>query len=518
MMKKFLFYSTLTCMALLGACSDDDHGSMTDFAVAFEKGSVSLGETDAQQEVTLTFSRAATESGTVTVGYTANNAEYGTDFTTDPEGSSGSLSVPVSSGASSATFTFTKLQDPVEGTTKSVDFSIKGFSDASWVNGSTTALTVNFTPVAAEGGVVDVNSGGPTEPNQVYIDLSTGQQTVVRRDTWEIGLYNGTENRVLLNASLLVAAAKVTGQTDIDAVNETTELAAPMELNSLDPYAGTTTLVTVTNVTELVEGLPVGYSQYGNLEEGIAFTDSPSGNLEETAFDKISTEAGENEVYILSLGATIPAADEPIDPGSIKTTDTQRGFLKVRILSDGDSYTIQYAQLDATEHHEVTVAKDPTKNLTAFSFTTGETVAVEPAQGAWDLNVTNVHSYYAYNAQFMSTAGLTFSDYVLHNTLGGVGLYQVLTEESDGEGGTTPTDAPSYSDFSRDDVDDAALVYDNHAVVGSDWRSAFGGAAVKGDRYYIIKDADGNYYKFRFTAVLSAEGERGYPQFTYQKL
>lgn len=510
MFKKPIMTVVLASFMALISCSDDDGGgNLIDFTVSFNNGSVGLLETDASKEIALTFSRAAAEAGTINISFTGENAAYGTDFTTDPAASSGSLSLPVAVGATGASFTFNKLEDPVEGTTKSVSFTLGGFSNTDWKNGSTPSTVVSFTPVPASSGLIDAEMGGPNQPNMVFVDLSTGQQSKVRRDAWEIAFYNGAENRVFLNSALLVSAAEITGATDINEVNETTVLAEPMLLKSFNISTNQTDDVTVTNVADLLVGLPIGYGQYGNQEEGISFTDNLAGTLDGTAFTPISTTAGENYVYIVSLGASIP--DSNPNPGSIATTGEHRGFMKVRVLSDGDSYTLQYAELDATTFSEVTIAKDATKNLTAFSLVEGGTVEVEPASTSWDIQFPSVFSYYG---PFGGTvAGLTLSDYAIHNTLGGVGLYMVLTSA---EG------APTYANFARNNVDESALVYDNRAVIGSDWRatSFTPGTlpSVRDDRYYVIKDADGNFYKLRFTGLLNALGERGFPQFIYERL
>ena len=511
-MKQLLCYSLVLSLFVLASCKDDDGENLIDFSVSFSSETVSLSEEDTDKEITLSFSRAATETSTITLDYTVENATYGTDFTTNPAGDSGSLTLPVTAGDVSATFTLTKLEDPIEGTTKSVTFSLASFGESSWVQGSTTSTLVSFTPIASNGGTMDVEQGGATEPNQVYVDLSTGEQTVVKRDTWELGFYNGTENYVYLNSSLSVSAAELTEFTDLNEVNSSTVFAEPMELYTLSMTTFQSTPVTVNNVEELLEGLPLGYTQYGNTEEGISFTDSKEGDLSGTAFGQISTTATDNHVFLVSLGKEIPT--ENPEPGSIATTGDPRGILKVRILTDGNVYTIQYAELDATTFNEATITKEASKILTAFSFESEETVDVEPASDKWDLNFTGVYSYYGPFAG--TTAGVTFSDYVLHNTLGNVGLYQVITyEENDGV--RTDFDVPSYSNFTLADVDEASLNYSDKTVIASDWRNSSTGVA-KDERYYIVKDASDNFYKIRFTAMLSNEGERGYPQFTYEKL
>ncbi|MBW8244539.1 hypothetical protein K1F50_17155 [Muricauda oceani] len=518
-MKKTILLKAIALLLIISSCSDDEGQDLIDFTVNFSSETVGTTEEDTTKEITLSFSRPASEAGTINVNYTGTNAEYGTDFTTTPDGASGTIAVSVAAGDKDASFTFNKLSNAIEGSTKSVTFSIDGFDQTDWSQGSTASTLVSYAPIASTGGVIDTDNGGATIPNQVYFDFSSETQTTVKRDIWEIGLYNGTENRVFLNSALAVSAVEITGETDLLAITEASNLPEPMELTGLNAMFQPEP-VTVSTVSEVLEGLPVGYFQYGNLEEGISFTDYPEGNLDDTAFAEISTNPEENYVYIVSLGNEIPSEEEleaPIDPGSIDTSGDHRGFLKVRILSDGNNYTIQYAALGETESFtEVTVPKNTAYNLTAFSLTNGETVSVEPTKEQWDINLSGVFAYYG--AQGPTIAGLTFSDFVMHNTLGGTGLYQVTLYEVDSETDeVTEFDVPSYADFTMADVDESAFVYDNRAVVGSGWRDAFGGV-VKDDRYYVVKDADGNYYKFDFTAFTSTEGERGHYQFTYERL
>ena len=502
-MRKTIILKAIALLLVISSCSDDEGQDLIDFTVNFNSETVSTTEEDTSIDVQLNFSRPASEAGTISIAYTGTNAEYGTDFTTTPDGESGTIAVAVAKGDHSASFTFNKLSNAIEGSTKSVTFSIGSFDQTDWKQGAKASALVSFTPIASTNGIIDSENGGSNIPNQVYFDFSSATQTAVRRDTWEIAFYNGTENRVFLNPALAVSAVEITGETDLLAITEASDLPEPMELTGLNamfqPEA-----VTVGTVSELLEGLPVGYYQYGNLDEGISFTDNAEGTLEGTAFSEVSTTATENYVYILSLGYEIPT--KPAETGSIATTGDQRGYMKVRVLSDGNSYTIQYAELAETEsYNEVTISKDAAYNLTAFSLTNGETISVEPNKDQWDINLSGVFSYYGDSGGLV--AGLTYSDYVLHNTLGNVGLYQVTIEG----------DVPTYSNFTMGDVDESAFVFDNRAVVGSGWRDAFNGV-INENVYYVLKDADGNYYKFDFTDYKSTEGERGHYQFTYERL
>ncbi len=369
---------------------------------------------------------------------------------------------------------------------------------------------------AVESAVLDVEAGGSTEPNQVYIDLSTKETTVVRRDAWELGFVS-SENRVILNNSILVSAARIEGFTDIDAVTETTTLQSEMDLKSLNPTTFSTIDVSVSTVEELIAGLPVGYEMYGNLENDIAFTDSSDGDLDKTALGVIATTEAEAEVYVVSLGKEIP--EEPAELESINTAGENRGFYKVKVFMQDGSYVLQYAPLNETSHTEVKIAKDEAYNFVPFSLANGKQVTVEPAKNEWDLNFTSVFSYYGSMGNI--AAGVTYSDYVLHNTTNGVGVYTVLTEEpGEGEDATPqPTEAPSYDEFTLANVEEAELNFTDRNLIGSSWRIAgLTDTRLKTDRYYVIKDVEGNYYKLQFTALMSESGERGYPQLRYDIL
>ena len=382
------------------------------------------------------------------------------------------------------------------------------FIGAALFTGCSSDDDATSTPVTppSVGGIIDPEVGGFNQANRVYFDLSTGTQSSSRRDSWEIAVYNGSQNRIYLNNSLLVSAVELEGINDITTVTESTTLTSPVTLNALD-QTFTATTVTVSTVTELMQGLPVGYYQYGDLSAGISFTDSKEGELTGTAFGDISTTDSDNNVYIVNLGNDIPTTNN----GTLNTTGDPRGFMKVRVLTDGSNYTIQYALLSNTvDYSEITVTKDSSYNLTAVSLTDGQIVNVEPESSNWDIDFGGVFSYYG--QQGTLAAGLTYSDYTLHNTLSGVGLYQITVEDD-----TTP----SYTNFTLTNINEANFIYNDRTVIGSDWRALdylTGETSVREDRYYIVKDTDNNYYKLRFTAVESETGERGYPQFQYELL
>jgi len=473
--KLIKFIPLALMLFVLNSCDEED-SIVRIFEASFQTSTLGLASADESLDVTVDFSTPTINTTTVEVQITENGLVYGTDYTAT-DYTDGTISVEVPAGSSSVSFSFTDL-------------------------------SILFEEVLSEGGTINLLTGGSTMPNQCYIDLSTYSQTAVKRDTWELAFYSGEENRVFINSSLLVAAVGLEGYTDLDLVNNDLAFDETLTFTRLNPQTFTPEEVEVNNVSELLEGLNVSYSQYGPD----SFTDSKEGNIDETAIAEVSATDEDNLVYIVSLGNEIPETTD----GSLNTTGDHRGYYKIRILLEGDSYKLQYAELDASTYEEVVISKNANYNHVFYSLTTETEVDVEPNAENWDINFSGVFSYYGFFGANM--AGLTFTDYAVHNTLGGTGLYEILIYTTVDEV-IVENDVPTYTDFSLSDIDENSFIYDDRAVIASDWRSVFGGPAVaKDDRYYIVKDVDGNYYKLMFNGLTNDSGERGYAQFIYEAL
>ena len=72
--------------------------------------------------------------------------------------------------------------------------------------------------------------------------------------------------------------------------------------------------------------------------------DHPDGDLTKTAIAEISESDAENQVYIINRGKN--------------PDDSQRGWLKIRVLRNGQGYDLQYAEIDATEFETVTIDQE----------------------------------------------------------------------------------------------------------------------------------------------------------------
>ncbi|TXD49082.1 HmuY family protein [Polaribacter sp. IC073] len=344
---------------------------------------------------------------------------------------------------------------------------------------SFTSCNSEDTPIAPiivviDGAAVSPEVGGPNEPNQVYIDLSSNTSTAVRRDSWDLGFYAGSDFRVTLNGAVYMAAAKLS-VTDIDAVNSASA-----------------------EVQELQTKVAVGTYD----AENIVYVDAPNGDIKKTAIAEISNTDVNNNVYLLNLGYEI-GTDTPAT-GSVAVSGDARGWKKIRILKSGNSYVLQYADLDATSHKEVTISKSTTHNFTFFNINTESEALVAPKKENWDLNFT------VFTNEIKGYGSYGYSDFITNNTKAAATVYMIDTEET----------SFTYDSFSLTDIDATKFTTDQRSI-GSSWRNGGGPGSLpslKENVFYVVNDTDGNLYKLQFLAFTNEAGERGYPKFVYSLL
>lgn len=320
------------------------------------------------------------------------------------------------------------------------------------------------------GATLQPKVGGPNQPNQVYLDLSTGESTVVNRATWDFGFAGGSDFRVVINGALKMAVKKL----------ETSDITLPQESDIAVTVGAGTTLASngfVDNPTGILEGSGLGIG---------------------TAIATVSATDADNKVYLVNLGYAVSTAKPAV--GSVETDGAARGWKKIRILRSANGYKIQYADLTSKVFTEKTIAKNPDFNFSFFSLTSGATVAVEPEKTKWDLNFTTFTNYLNMGAGAVTYG---YSDFIVSNSKGGTKVYQVLVAE----GG-------NYANFTKSNIVETNFTVSgiDQRVIGSSWRSGGGPnslPSIKTDRFYIVKDATGNYYKIKFLSMTDDAGIRG---------
>jgi hypothetical protein len=459
--KFLLFFALIFSMA---SCIDEP--ALPDNLLNFEAEQLGFNSDENELEIKLNFSRASERSGSVSISFESGNLVYGTDYFTEPAAIANTINLDFDNAATQLTFKVIKTDNALFDGDESITFNISTAADH-LVIGTRTTLTLTFAEILAEQAIMDINGGGSNYPNKVFIDLSANRQTSVERTSWDLGFHSGADFRVILNSSVTMMA------------------------RAIDKYDLNT--VTASDTIGFANEMIVGANA---LPEGMEWIDDPTGNLSKTAIAAISATASENKVYIINRGASNPPSN-PADP--IPT----RGWKKIRIIRNTNGYTLQHADISATTFQEIQISKNETYLFNYISFEAGA-VNVEPPKERWDIAWTGFT-----NSAFLGSGVIPyyFQDIVLQNRAG-VQAVQLLT-----------SNVGAYEDFTAANL--AGLTFSSSQItIGSNWRSGGGpgsAPAVRSDRFYVVKDADGNIYKLRFTA-LTQNGERGRPQIEFTLL
>ncbi|GIQ58503.1 hypothetical protein Flavo103_16390 [Flavobacterium collinsii] len=330
--------------------------------------------------------------------------------------------------------------------------------------------------VPTVGATLQASVGGANQPNQLYLDLSAAESKSVNRESWDFGFSTGDDFRVVLNGSVKMAVKKLaTSDITVSQAIDTNVSVGGGETPASNGY--------VDNPTGVLAGAGAGIG---------------------TAIAEVSATDADNKVYLVNLGAKVSTAVPT--KGSVNVDGDPRGWKKVRILRSGNGYKIQYADLASATFTEKVIAKDADFNFTFFSLTTGNTVVVEPQKAKWDLNFT-VFTNYVNMGKGDVTYG--YSDFITTNSKAGTQAYQVLT-----------TADITYAGFTKANVDEANFTASktDQRIIGGNWRSPGGPTtlpSVRTDRFYVVKDVAGNYYKVKILAMTNEAGIRGYVTLEY---
>ncbi len=449
------------CLSLfLAGCDDED--TPQPVAINFTNQEVGISSSSPSTEVGITFSRAVSSAGEIELTISSGNLTYGSDadFYTDPEAAGNTITIAYAVGDESANFTVSagsalNIQNDENVTISLVD------SNSDLVVGQNSTVTVTFSEnYIAPAGTIELNAGGATFSNQSYVDLSKLQQTTLDKYNWDLGFSTAAgEHSVVLNSPAFTMA-RLIDKDDLNAVTAEDTVDFGYEMSIPPP----------------------------NFDASIgsfAWVDSPDGNLETTAIGAISATASENKVFIIKR-------------------DGDRNWKKIRVLQNEDNYTLQYADIAATTFETLEITKKEDFNFIFVDLDNGET-EVEPAKDSWDI------MYGSYTETLPLGPGM-FIPY---------GYLDFITiNRNNTEVGMVMIEDITYDDFSSDDIGSVEFSSAVDAI-GENWRQGGGpgmGPSLHEDRFFVLKDSEGTFFKIKFTRLTSTDGERGYPEFTFDRV
>lgn len=216
--------------------------------------------------------------------------------------------------------------------------------------------------------------------------------------------------------------------------------------------------------------------------------DRPCGLPDSTAVGNWRTAGGlsKNEVYIVKLNPTY-------DPDNLK---------KIRLVYVSNTeYVLEYADIQETITHTISIPKDGRYNYSYFSFTDGgKVLQPDPPKDTWDIVFTRYrYVYYELDNFPYMVNGVLLNPY-----------------------NTTAAKDTSVSFVDIDYTKVLNMQLSNHRdVIGFDWKEYNFDAEryeINKNKNYVIKNRKNQYYKLRFLDFYNKQGIKGSPSFEFQRV
>lgn len=237
------------------------------------------------------------------------------------------------------------------------------------------------------------------------------------------------------------------------------------------------------------------------LNASVAFTN-------ETDFENVSSDAGLTYVYehhsgkkdSLAVGDVSNLRNVMIIDRGTSPSGKSIGKWKAQItLVENEAYYLTYAKLDGSKQQTAIISKAPQYNKVAYSFTTNESIQIEPPKTDYDLCFTQFTYIFIVPPQVYSVNGAIINSY---NT-------EVAKEFQ-----------KNFSKITKQDAQN--LFYStNLDVIGNHWKEfdlQNNIYNIFSDKNYLIKDASGNLFKLHFLDFYDENGVKGAPYFEYVRL
>lgn len=442
-------------LAIVAISCDDEDPAPAPISVNFASTEAGISSTNPSAEISVVFSRETEAAGSISLTVDAGSLTYGEDAGFYTDlNGSASLTLEYAAGVESVSFTVLAGSALNISQDETITLTIAEVDESLQI-GQNATLTVTFGEnFVAQSGTVTLDAGGSEFPKQTYWDISKGLQFNYDKYTWDLGFYSGSENHVVLNNAAHVMARPL-DKTDL--ANVTAE-----------DTVGFASVVSVPN--------------YNPSSGASAWIDDHTGDLSATAFGEIASSKAEAKVFI------------------VKRDGEGRNWKKVKVFATGSGYTIEYADISSSDVNTTEISKNEAYNFTQFDLDNGE-VEIAPAKDSWDIMYSTYSVRYPFGGAFIPYAYNDFITINRHSTSAAM----VMTEDF------------AYAALSLSDAE--GLEYStNIDVIGSEWRVTQGGAAILDDRFFVIKDSKGNYYKLQFSNLTNTIGERGYTEVKFEIL
>jgi hypothetical protein len=148
-------------LLIVSSCKEDEKPLQT-ATVQFAASAQVVSESGAAITVTINLDKAAGKDGTITVGL-AGTAEYTTNYTTNPAGTTGTINVAVTGGQTVAQFTVTPVNNALLDGDKTIEVTLIDASDAFEIGSQDTNV------------ITITDDEGPTQANFELVESSIAE-------------------------------------------------------------------------------------------------------------------------------------------------------------------------------------------------------------------------------------------------------------------------------------------------------------------------------------------------------
>ncbi len=166
-------------------------------------------------------------------------------------------------------------------------------------------------------------------------------------------------------------------------------------------------------------------------------------------------------------------------------------------------YQVSYGPIDATTAENILIPVDSNYNFVYLHFQNGIVTDVEPPKQDWDFVLT----YY----QFVY---YTETPYLPYQVVG------ALLNPYHTTGAADSTETIEFDNYHLEQAEQLSFV-PNRDIIGFDWKTANINTltyTVKTKHNFFVQTQNGSLWKLHFTNFHNDKGERGSPQFAYQRL
>jgi heme-binding HmuY-like protein len=200
-----------------------------------------------------------------------------------------------------------------------------------------------------------------------------------------------------------------------------------------------------------------------------------------------------------------------IDRGRVEHSGADR-WRKIRIISVSNiQYIVEYQPYTASQPITIHIPKSEDYSLVYFSFdNNGEVVNVAPPKNEWDVVFTKfTHTY------FDEPANSPYKYYLVTGAI----LNKWNNEKNTAVIKDTTFGYIPFTDITSSKIGTYQFT-DNATVIGFDWKyfDFNSGYVIYPDRFYLLSDENGFYYKIRFIDFYDSSGNKGAITFEYQRL